>query len=745
MTIHPWWSSLGHDVQHATALTPVLARELAVALADGVLPGAILTGLKQADDIQYAAVQFEVDVERPQDLAYPIRATEPIAALFPFNGAQPSVLALRADFPDTPHQNWSLTDAPCALCIDDRPWPEARLTVCPADLVRRIQLWLAKAARGELHDTAQPPDPLFFVSSLSLILPAAAVSNTGHPVELAGFGRADNPSIIIARSAEVTGAQPVGFMVLAFQAQPQTMTRLRRAPVTLEALAQELAACGINLYAELKARLKDWAGLKNDDIRRLSSRLAIVISFPITAAGRTANDCRAFMTHDSTGEIGISLGVLLKNVGAKAGYLPAIGETPDKRVLKIEPSQVHFAFDRDLAASIAGRSSADRRKAVLIGAGSLGSQLAINLTREGTFHWTITDRDYLLPHNLARHALGGDDVGAPKAFALARYLGSLLNEPAVALPCDVLSPDPAFQQQLSAAFKEAGIIIDASASVAVSRHVADMSDVSARRVCAFFNPAGTSIVLLTESADRSITLSDLEAQYHRLVQAAPALASHLRAEANGIRYSGSCRAITNRIPATRAALLSALAARGIDESIAVDRASLRIWNLNDDGQVELIAREGCAIERVSLGGWNITYDSGLLNVLAALRASKLPDETGGVLLGIVDISRRSIHIVHAMPEPEDSRGSQVGFERGVVGLYEQVTAAVEASMHQLRYVGEWHSHPDRSSALPSGTDITQLVWLRSELAAESLPGLMAIAAQDGRFAFIVADGYGAAS
>jgi hypothetical protein len=119
--------------------------------------------------------------------------------------------------------------------------------------------------------------------------------------------------------------------------------------------------------------------LKNDDIRRLSSRLAIVISFPITAAGRTAN-----------------------------------GETPDKRVLEIEPSQVHFAFDRDLAASIAGRSSADRHKAVLIGAGSLGSQLAINLAGEGTFHWTITDRDYLLPHNLARHALGGDDVGAPK-------------------------------------------------------------------------------------------------------------------------------------------------------------------------------------------------------------------------------------------------------------------------------------------------------------------------------------------
>ena len=59
--------------------------------------------------------------------------------------------------------------------------------------------------------------------------------------------------------------------------------------------------------------------------------------------------------------------------------------------------------------------------------GALGSQIAINLAREGAFSWTVVDSDYLLPHNLARHALLTDELGAPKALALARQMGLLLN------------------------------------------------------------------------------------------------------------------------------------------------------------------------------------------------------------------------------------------------------------------------------------------------------------------------------
>jgi hypothetical protein len=740
MDLHSWWTSFGLEVLHSEQLTPVLARELASLSASGALPGITLVGLRESTDTGYAGVCLDIEVERPQHLAYSIKAIEPIAVLFPFDGRQPSVLALRNDFPDTPHQNWSPIGMPCALCIDDRPWTEAQLSTTASDIVRRIQFWLAKAACGNLHDTAQPLDPLFFVSSLGLVLPATVLTDTTEPVELVGVLREDNENLILARLMPLSNKGVLTFTILAFQAQPQAMARLRHAPTTIAELSATLEQCGIDFIAKLKTRLKEWSGFTQTDVRRLSSRLAIVVTFPVVSGGRqTVNDVRAFLTFDTAGEIGVALGVLYANksqVGDKRAYMMAIPEAqPDNQHQRVEPTQVHFALDRELASTISGHPAPDRRRALLVGAGSLGSQLSINLAREGLFAWTVVDDDYILPHNLARHALFADCIGAPKADALAHHLSELLEEPAQALRANIIKPDDTTREKLTAALAEANIIIDTSASIAVSRYLASLPNVKARRVCAFFNPTGTAVVLLAEDVGHSITLQDLEAQYYRLVVSEPLLAGHLNTETLGIRYSGSCRALTNRIPASRAALLSALAARGIANALTNDDASISVWTLNSNDEAQRIRYAGNTITRVQLGTWALTYDVGLITELAMLRQHKLPNETGGVLLGIADMSRKSIHVAHALSGPEDSQGTQTGFERGIVGLLETVNQAIAATMHQLRYVGEWHSHPDRTSAMPSVVDLNQLAWLNQELENEGLPSLIAIAAQDGHFSF----------
>jgi hypothetical protein len=665
MGIHPWWSGFGQTVTSQDDLSSAPARELASSIAAGAITAVALTGLRECAKTGHTAVALEIEVERPQDLAYPIRATEPIAVVFAAQSGQPRVLALRDDFPDTPHQNWTPQDAPCSLCVDDRPWSEAMLTYRPADFVRRIQLWLAKAARGELHDTAQPPDPLFFVSPLAIIVPRSALLAAATPAELIGFVRPDNPALIITRTIAETEPRRKGlpgFVVIEFRAQPQSMTRLRHAPVTLAALHAELQQAGIDLNSEIRTRLKAWAGIANDSVRRLSSRLAIVVAFPITTAdGKTTDDLRAFISLDTAGQIGVKWGVLVNTkaagvAGADDVFVRAVPEAaPSADDIKIEPAQVHLAFDRELAAAVAGHAAPDRRRAVLVGGGALGSQIAMNMAREGAFSWTVVDSDYLLPHNLARHALLADELGAPKALALARQMGWLLYESFTAVAGDVTKPDAELVQELA----QADVIIDASASVAVSRYLADLENSNGRRLCVFFNPAGTAVVLFAENSARSITLRDLEAQYHRLVQTDPALEDHLRA-GPGLRYSGSCRALTNRIPATSAALLSALGAHGLVEALKSGDAALRIWNVTEAGTVQLIERRGAATHRLSLGEWSITYDDDLLAELASLRDSRLPRETGGVLLGIVDMSRKSIHVAHALPEPRGQPGQPRG-------------------------------------------------------------------------------------
>jgi hypothetical protein len=529
--------------------------------------------------------------------------------------------------------------------------------------------------------------------------------------------------------------------MMAFALPPQAMTSIRHLPLTLESLALELAPTGLKLLDEIKHRLKAWTGIVGEGARRMAGRLAIVVGLPVAAdGGRTANDFRAFVSHNTAGEIGVLLGVLHENnskVGK--GYVRAVIENPTAGAsLPVIPAQVHLAFDRDLAASIAGSATTDRRKAVLIGAGSLGSQLGMDLAREGVCEWTIVDGDTLLPHNLARHALLAPEIGAPKAAALARQIGLLLNEKQSAIISDVLAPDADQEKALDAAFGTASIIIDASASVGVARHLSDLPR-AARRVCAFFNPSGTSVVLLTEDMPRSITLRDLEAQYHRLVLTDPSLAEHLATSEGGVRYSGSCRSLTNKIPATRAAILSALAARGIADMLEGDAAKVTVWTLAPDGSVAVVQRDGEPVNRIAVGKWQVSYDRGFLAQLSTLRDQRLPNETGGAIVGIADMSRNALHLAHAFPEPEDSRGSPTRFERGVVGLAQSIDDVARRSIHQVRYLGEWHSHPRYANALPSDTDIAQLAYLGGELAADGLPGLMAIAADRGDFSVLSFD------
>ena len=559
-----------------------------------------------------------------------------------------------------------------------------------------------------------------------------------------GYFRADNDSIVITELANPDLDALPAFVVVSVSVQPQGMQRIQFAPQTVNGLADHLKTAAFDLHALLRERLNSWAGLGKDAVRRLNARIAVVVAFPIfDEAGRFAHDLRAFVTHECAGEVGVRMGILAQNSsgeGSSAGYVRTLGAVPaaDVSDLRIEPADVHLAFDRDIGAAVSGHAEPDRRKALLIGAGSLGSHLATNLAREGNFTWTIVDDDILLPHNFARHALFPHDTGAPKAPALAHYIASLTGEPAHGLKTNILTGVSSVQATLTDAISDTDLILDASASVAVSRHISDLTS-AARRVSIFFNPEGSAIVLLAESADRRITLRDLEAQYHRMIQTRPDLSTHLRVSRDGLRYSGSCRAVTNRIPASSAALLSAIASSAVNEATRAPSARVSVWTVHEDLSVSLIYEDGEAVDRITLGAWIVSYGASVAHEIAQLRAASLPNETGGVLLGIVDTSRQTIQIVMARTAPMDSTGSLHAFERGVVGLAEAVKEAAERSLHEVRYVGEWHSHPVGSSTWPSTTDMHQMCWLTEELRNDGLPALMGIAGDNGEFSLMLGD------
>ena len=82
-----------------------------------------------------------------------------------------------------------------------------------------------------------------------------------------------------------------------------------------------------------------------------------------------------------------------------------------------------------------------------------------------------------------------------------------------------------------------------------------------------------------------------------------------------------------------------------------------------------------------------------------------------------------------LPPHRDSDEQPGSFVRGVSGVEELMDSVRRRTAGQVRYIGEWHSHPPRSSARPSAVDGQQIDWLAALMGMDSMPALMVIAAE----------------
>jgi len=704
--------------------------------------GAVATFVEARRRGEQELVVLDIRTGAPQAPVYPIRRTERAGILFVRDGAMPFVAMLRDDFPDTEHQQLVPEGHPAVICIDDRPWAEALLTWTPAELIERILMWFRRAVRGELHDARQPLDPVLLGSPLSFII-ARSILGTGAAEDLIAEHDLELATILrIKRVAEIgkitKGLEPI--CIATYRVPPERMQRLRYAPVTLGGLAAMLDARGIELYADLTARFTKWLSEGKAAAWRLNARFAVIVEMPIVSPRgeqQEGVDLRAFVSEQSAGDIAIALGVALKteakDQGSKVGYVKRIGQPAIDRqsvgAIVVQAAEVHLEFERDLAARLAGRSAPDARKAVLVGAGAIGSHLADCLVREGRFHWTVIDDDRLLPHNLARHIARNDQTSRHKAVILADYLNAMLaGEGAVAQPVSAnLFAGGERGAAIAEALAGADLIIDATASVLAARFLSDHK-AQARRLSTFFNPSGEAAILLAEPAGRALTLRDLEAQYLGLVLRTESLADHLGKLAETVAYTGACRAITNRIPQSRVSVLAGLAAAGVGNAADGTEAVISIWTLTSNEEVTLDSVPAEPVSHYRAHGWQITIDAGLAARIRAMRDARLPSETGGMLFGLVDIPAKSIHLVDASPAPPDSEERPGGFVRGTQGVEALMEEVRRKTAGQVRYVGEWHSHPPHASARPSPVDAHQIDWLAALMGMDSMPALMLIAA-----------------
>jgi hypothetical protein len=137
---------------------------------------------------------------------------------------------------------------------------------------------------------------------------------------------------------------------------------------------------------------------------------------------------------------------------------------------------VYRAGETDIGHRVPAVASFRKSRVLLVGAGALGSPLAVELARNGITHLSIVDHDVVEPGNSIRWVLGASTWGKRKPIAVADHISSEYPWTRVG-PVDANiglgAPGADEAELLARLIEEADVVVDASASTGVTNYLSD--------------------------------------------------------------------------------------------------------------------------------------------------------------------------------------------------------------------------------------------------------------------------------
>ncbi|MCY4628572.1 MAG: Mov34/MPN/PAD-1 family protein [Acidobacteria bacterium] len=415
-------------------------------------------------------------------------------------------------------------------------------------------------------------------------------------------------------------------------------------------------------------------------------------------------------------------------------YLTQLGLLSARQENKglVRPAAHLHTISRSLLAEMAGgRKGSKGERWSLIGAGSLGSKLAIHLTRAGAGPDVVIDKATMMPHNAGRHALLPDTERRtswmkPKAVALCDALRGLDQEsrPIEEDACQIATRQTALWTPNSWA------LVNSTASLSVREALATSPD-QCRVIETTLFGHGRIGLITVEGSGRNPSTTDLIAEFYAETRTDSALRSALGIGHDSLSrqmIGQGCSSFTMIMSDGRLSLFAAAMAEYLlkkQRDGLPDGGEILIGYLSDD---ELgLSWHILPIPPVAVVGASMADEQWTIHVHDRVRTRIIDDaarcaaiETGGVLMGRLSEATRIVHVVDVLDAPTDSERSESRFILGTKGLCRSIDEYCDATDGSLYCLGTWHTHPGGGAPSMKDRDTASAIALSSLRPALSL-------------------------
>ncbi|MGK3962063.1 hypothetical protein WMF38_54290 [Sorangium sp. So ce118] len=380
----------------------------------------------------------------------------------------------------------------------------------------------------------------------------------------------------------------------------------------------------------------------------------------------------------------------------------------------VRPTGHHHAISVPLLRGMSGDEVDGRpRQWVQVGAGGLGSKIALHLARAGRAPAVVIDKQTLSPHNVARHGL------LPLAHTLQlSWMGSKAHKLAEAISglgqkadaqlddVTAILRDP--RRIENSPLKNSWAIVNSTASLAVrDAFTSTARDVSLSRVIETSLFAGGRIGLVTvEGPTRNPDTGDLIAEAYDLLRQDARFRDLVFSQTESVQrrdIGEGCGSATAVMTDARISMFAASMAECITEMQRTklpDTGRILIGALGSDN-VSLVWTTHNVLQRIIVdvdgaSGWRVRVSERANQNIKddVLRWPSI--ETGGILVGRVSEAAQTFYITDVLPAPEDCYRSAGSFVLGTRGVRSKISAYAESCNSSLYCLGTWHSHLNAS-------------------------------------------------